>query len=225
MNCEEQIKKDVKPNLFQHPYRRRNGLSATLKRAQDGSFKILFFLSVSLIASCKSPEQVAAVRGDAWAKKVEARNLQNLYRVDEVLFRSEQPSSLAMQELEQNGIKTVLNLRRVKNDPQPKEVDLKWEHVRINTWTISYNDVLAALKVIDRAEKPVLVHCKHGSDRTGCVVAAWCLVKHNCTKQEAIEELRHGGYHFHERYFKNIIRLVNSLDVDRLKNDLQNAHL
>jgi protein tyrosine/serine phosphatase len=180
-------------------------------------WSVIFLL---ILVSCHAPEQVAAVRGDSWAKKVEVRNLQNFYRVDEVLYRSEQPSTLAMRELEQNGIKTVLNLRRVKSDPQPNELKIKFKHVRINTWTISYKDVLTALKVIDKAEKPVLVHCKHGSDRTGCVVAAWCLVKHNYSKQDAIEELRHGGYHFHERYFKNIIRLVNALDVEKLKKDL-----
>lgn len=193
---------------------------ATLKQVQGDVSLGLFFLCTVLMISCRAPEPVAAVRGDAWAKKTEAKNLQNFYQVDEVLFRSEQPSSLAIHELEQKGIKTVLNLRRVKNDPQPRNVKIKWEHIRINTWTISYNDVLVALKVIDKAEKPVLVHCKHGSDRTGCVVAAWCLVKHNRRKEDAIEELRHGGYHFHERYFKNIIRLVNALDVEKLKRDL-----
>jgi protein tyrosine/serine phosphatase len=182
--------------------------------------RLIPFCLLAFALSCKAPEQIAAVRGSGWAKKIEAKQLHNLYKVDEVLYRSEQPSAAAMQELEQMGIKTVLNLRNAKNDPQPKMVNLKWVHVRINTWTISYDDLVKSLREIEKAEKPVLVHCKHGSDRTGAVVAAWDILKHNYTKEQAVEELRHGGYHFHEKYFKNIIRLLNALDVDQLKKDL-----
>jgi len=188
-----------------------------VKRIVAGINAILFAF---LLSSCKTKETIELNRGVGWAKKVEATNLANLYKVDEVLFRSEQPSVEAVQELEQMGIKTVLNLRRVKNDRQEKGSKIKLVHVRINTWSISYKDVVASLREIEKAEKPVLVHCKHGSDRTGCVVAAWCMVKHNCTREQAIAELRKGGYHFHEKYFKNIIRLVNSLDVEQLKKDI-----
>ncbi len=187
------------------------------KRIVAGISAILFAF---LLFSCKTKEIIEPNRGEGWAKKVQAKTLVNLYQVDEVLYRCEQPTALAMKELEQQGIKTVLNLRKMKNDPQPGDAKLKWVHVRINTWTISYNDVLRALKEIEKAEKPLVVHCKHGSDRTGAVIAAWNIVKHNHSKEEAIRELRFGGYHFHEKYFKNIIRLVNSLDVEKLKKDL-----
>lgn len=181
---------------------------------------IAFFLFFAVFVSCKTKEIIEPNRGEGWAKKVEAETLVNLYKVDEVLYRCEQPTALAMKELGQHGIKTVLNLRKIKGDPQPKDATLRCVHVRINTWTISYNDVLRALKEIEKADKPVVVHCKHGSDRTGAVVAAWNIVKHNYSKEEAIRELRFGGYHFHEKYFKNIIRLINSLNVEQLRKDL-----
>ena len=199
----------------------------TLKRVQgDESYLFVFSkIAVTLflltaLTSCKTPEPAAALREDGWAKKVEAKNLNNLYKVDEVLYRSEQPDVLAMAELETLGIKTVLNLRKIKNDRQSKTTKLKLIHIRINTWTINYKDVVKSLREIEKAEKPVLVHCKHGSDRTGCVVAAWCMIKHNYTKEQAVNELRKGNYHFHEKYFKNIIRLINSLDVEKLKKDV-----
>lgn len=173
-----------------------------------------------VIAACHAPVQVAGARRPGWAVKVQARTLHNLYKVDDVLYRCEQPSAAAMHELQKQGVKTVLNLRRLKSDPRPHDAPLNWVHVRINTWTISYKDILKALAAIEKAPKPVVVHCKHGSDRTGCVVAAWCLVKHNYSKEQVIDELRYGGYHFHERYFKNIIRLIESLDVEQLKADL-----
>lgn len=182
--------------------------------------RLIAFGLLAFAPGCKTPEQVAATRGNGWAKKTEAKHLHNLYKVDEVLYRSEQPTTAAMKELEQMGIKTVLNLRNIKNDPKPQDVKLNWMHVRINTWTISYQDLVNSLREIEKAPKPVLVHCKHGSDRTGAVVAAWCLAKHNYSKDQAIEELRHGGYHFHEKYFKNIIRLLNELNVEQLKKDL-----
>jgi len=181
---------------------------------------VVYFFPFFFFVSCGTKESVPVDRQEGWAKKVEVNSLDNLYKVDEVLFRSEQPDVQAVQELQQMGIKTVLNLRRFKNDKKPANCPVSMVHVRINTWTISYNDVLTSLREIEKAEKPVLVHCKHGSDRTGAVVAAWCMVKHNCSKEQVIYELRKGGYHFHEKYFKNIIRLINSIDVEQLKKDM-----
>jgi hypothetical protein len=39
---------------------------------------------------------------------------------------------------------------------------------------------------------PIFVHCLHGSDRTGCIVALW-RIEHGWTVAEAIEEMREFG--------------------------------
>jgi tyrosine-protein phosphatase SIW14 len=67
------------------------------------------------------------------------------------------------------------------------------------------------------APKPVLVHCWHGSDRTGSVVAAYRIVFQNWTPAAALDELRHGGFGYHEKWFPNIITLFETLDADALR--------
>ena len=75
----------------------------------------------------------------------------------------------------------------------------------------------AALRQFRAAPKPVLVHCWHGSDRTGSVVAAYRIAFQNWTPAAALDELRHGGYGYHEKWFPNIIALFEKLDAAELR--------
>jgi len=52
-------------------------------------------------------------------------------------------------------------------------------------------------------------------------MAAYRIIKCGWTKEEAIKELREGGFGYHEKAYPNIIRLVNSLDIEKLKKDIQ----
>jgi len=181
-------------------------------------FKTNAVVFVLLLAVCC--KGYAQTRKDTWATKIPSSHLYNLYKVDDSLQRSEQPDKQAMQELAQTGVKSVLNLRKSKKDVQPKGIHLVLIHVGMKAGSISYDELVAALRAIEKAPKPVLVHCKHGADRTGCVVAAYCVIKHQYTKEEAIDELRNGGYNFHEKWYPNIIALLNSLDVEQLRKDV-----
>lgn len=84
---------------------------------------------------------------------------------------------------------------------------------------IKDNDVVAALRILRDCGKPVLVHCKHGADRTGLIVAMYRIVFQNWTKEEALDELLHGGFSFHP-VFKNIPQYIMKMDVDLLKKQL-----
>ncbi len=183
--------------------------------------KIVYFslvLSVSLHCGV-SPE--IASRPTFWAKKMQNTEFNNLYSVDDNLFRSDQPSKYGMKELEKIGIKTVLSVRNLRNDKaEVKGTNIKLSQYRINTWTINYKEVVEALKIIKESPKPVLIHCKHGSDRTGCIVAAYRIAFQNWTKEEAINEFLGGGFGYHEDIFKNVLRLIKNIDVEKLKSDL-----
>jgi tyrosine-protein phosphatase SIW14 len=152
------------------------------------------------------------------AVKVESEFLYNLHRVDENLFRSEQPGAAAMKDLEKIGISSILNLRRTKTDKRKaRNTELELRHVRINTWTINYAEVVNALQEIKDAPKPVLVHCMHGSDRAGAVVAAYRIAFNGWSKEQALEELRFGGFGFHEKWFPHIVRLIENIDEQELR--------
>jgi protein tyrosine/serine phosphatase len=178
-------------------------------------------LAVSSFSACSSSKVVSVEREDEWSDKVPVDGLSNLYQVDEFLYRSEQPNKKDMAALEQFGIKSVLNLRRIQDDErEAKNTSLNLNHVPIKTFKMSYDEVLASIRFIDSADKPVLVHCLHGSDRTGVVVATYRILKQGWTKEAAIKEFKEGGYGYHEKWFPNLIELLESLDVEKLRSDL-----
>jgi tyrosine-protein phosphatase SIW14 len=176
------------------------------------SFLLVVLLAVNVHVNAQSERQLAV--------KIEAENLYNLHKVDDVLYRSEQPAANGMSELEMIGLKSVVNLRRTRKDNRKaRKTNLELHHVRINTWTIDYENLVAALKAIDRAQKPVLIHCMHGSDRAGAVTAAYRIAFNGWTKEEALKELRFGGFGFHESWFPNIVQLIESIDEQQLRKD------
>ena len=57
-------------------------------------------------------------------------------------------------------------------------------------------DVLTALRAIQSAQArgPVLMHCKHGSDRTGLMSAMYRVVVEGWSKEDALKEMTQGGF-------------------------------
>lgn len=151
-------------------------------------------------------------------------NFNNLFKINDSLYRSEQPSKHGMLELQSLGILSVLNLRNNRSDKRKLGVtNLNGFHIPINTWKLSYADILESLRVIQTSKKPILVHCWHGSDRTGAVVAAYRMVYENWSKEAAITEFMNKKFGYHEKWFPGILTLLKSLDIDLLRNDLKSV--
>ena len=158
------------------------------------------------------------VRPDTWAKPVIGSELENFYKIDDILYRCEQPDDDGMEELEAFGIKSILNFRDHHDDEgEAEDTKLKLYRVEMNAGSITYAQVIESLRIIHNAPKPVAIHCWHGSDRTGCVAAAYRVVFQGWSKADAIDELRHGGYGFHASFYGNIPRLINVLDAEEAK--------
>ena len=185
-------------------------------------YKFFYFSLFGIfLLSCQETKQVTSNRPDEWAQKVNEKGFSNLYKVDERVFRSEQPHHKEMHKLKTMGVSAVLNLRHTRNDNwKSRGIELKLEHVRINTWKISYDELVAATSILMRSKEPILVHCRHGSDRTGAIIACYRIVKFNWTREEAIKEMIEGGYGFHEKTFPNIVQLLRSLDAEKFKTDV-----
>ena len=119
------------------------------------------------------------------------------------------------------GIKTVLNLRRHHSDEyEAKHTDLKLERIKMNPGKIRDEDIIQALKIIKNSPKPILVHCWHGSDRTGVVIAMYRLVFENYSKDEAIRELRERKYGYHEAVYGNIVKYIENVDIEKMKEEI-----
>lgn len=64
----------------------------------------------------------------------------------------------------------------------------------------SYSDIKkipTVLEMIESASTRVLVHCHHGSDRTGVVIACWRIKHKGWTADRAIAEMRKYGNAFY----------------------------
>lgn len=153
--------------------------------------------------------------------KFVSKFVDNLHYVSDSVYRSDQPNRKAFKELENYGFKTIINFRRFWNDKsKARDTDLNLVHLPMRTAKITEADIVEALKAIDSAQKPVLVHCWHGSDRTGVVVAAYRIVFENWTKEDAISEFRYTDFGYHESWYPHLISLLENLDVKAIQQEL-----
>jgi len=181
---------------------------------------ILYTLLIMSVPGIIASPFMQETRNPKWAIKVNNISLNNMYWIDEGIYRSEQPSGKEFPELENFGIKEVLNLRSHHTDDSEAEgTNIKLHQVKMNAHKTSLRKIVQALKIIQNREGPILIHCQHGSDRTGLVVAMYRIVFQNWTKEEAIEELKNGGYGYHSIYF-NIIRFINNADISNIRKEL-----
>jgi tyrosine-protein phosphatase SIW14 len=158
------------------------------------------------------------------AEKVNLQPFNNLYKINDSIYRSEQPTKKGMQALQQLGIKTVLNFRNHHNDVgETKHTRLVIERLPQNTNKISQEFIISALKIIQQSKKPILIHCLHGSDRTGVVIAAYRMVYENWTKEEAIAELREKQFGYHETWFPHIVTVLTDLNVAYIRSEVLNS--
>ena len=160
----------------------------------------------------------AAERDPTWAAKIEQPGLPNLHRVAPNLYRSAQPTAGGFQAAEKLGVKTVINLRAWHSDDEEAAgTKLRIEHIRFKTWHPEDEEVVRFLQIVTRrGHGPWLVHCQHGADRTGTMIAIYRIAVQGWKKDDAIREMTSGGFGYHA-IWSNLIRYLRALDIDALK--------
>jgi len=194
------------------------------------STPLLLLVSASaLIGGCTTTAPAAAgPRPASWATPVVASpGLPNLYRVNASLYRSAQPSRAGFVFLESSPrlaigdppINTVVSLRAFNDDSSLVATSsaLRLEEISFKTWHPENEDVVRFLRIATTpALQPVLVHCQHGSDRTGTMVAVYRIVVEGWTKAQATDEMVNGGFGFHP-VWQQLLRYIDALDVDAIR--------
>ena len=159
-----------------------------------------------------------AYRPETWAQPVKLAGVPNLYRISAELYRGDQPSPQGMQNLKTLGLKTIINLRSFHSDrDEIGGTGLAYEHIYMKAWHPEEKEVVRFLKIVtDPRRAPVLVHCQHGADRTGTMIAVYRIAVQGWSKAEAIREMTQGGFGFHPTW-SNLPRWIQKLDIDHIK--------
>ena len=185
----------------------------------------LAFLGL-LLSGCGSSDESAggaapegALRPAQWAQPVEGHpGLPNFHRVSDILYRGAQPDEEGFAELKRLGIKTVVNLRSLHSDrSECEEEGLDYVKISAQAWDAEEEEVVDFLRIVaDPERRPVFVHCQHGADRTGMMVAVYRLVEQGWSKEDAIREMTEGGFGYHT-IWEGLIEYLRDLDVDALR--------
>jgi protein tyrosine/serine phosphatase len=116
--------------------------------------------------------------------------------VEPGLYRSGRPGCASYARLRALGIRTILNLegRRVARGERRRAAqfpEIRVVNVPLSGWhQPSFEQLDDALQVLATAPRPILVHCRHGEDRTGVVVAAYRVALEQRSVPEAAREAR-----------------------------------
>jgi protein tyrosine phosphatase (PTP) superfamily phosphohydrolase (DUF442 family) len=188
-----------------------------MRRKSLAPVLVLFLCAgTALAAGASGP----AERPSEWAVSVASTTVQNLYKIEDGFYRGARPTADGFKELAGLGVKTVIDLSSGGDEPLVKDGSLRLVHVPMHAWSLRDDRVLEALKVMaDPANRPLMVHCQHGADRTGALVALYRVVVQGWTKEKAVEEMARGGYH-HSSLFRNLDRYVMRADADKLRKAL-----
>lgn len=204
-------------------------LISDIHRVRASAIVVVVAGMLALLAetAIATPE-VLAKRPENWAMPLSVNSgLPNLNRVSSTLYRSAQPTTEGFEFLSKHSslaigdrpIKTIVSLRAFNDDSSMVSEDstLRLEQIRFKTWHPEDEDVVKFLRIVTTpALQPVLVHCQHGADRTGTMVAIYRIAYQGWSKKEAIEEMTQGGFNFHPMW-KNLLYYIEALDVNTIK--------
>jgi protein tyrosine/serine phosphatase len=157
-----------------------------------------------------------------WAQSVEVQY--NLYQMSPTLYRSALPDQGAVPLLQKLKVATVINFLPESDSSWLSTPDIAQVQLPYRTNHVDDADVLKALRTIQTAEAkgPVLMHCKHGSDRTGLMAAMYRVVVQGWSKEDALSEMTQGGFG-DSTHFKDGVRYMMQADVDKLRTALANG--
>ncbi|MBN2529207.1 MAG: tyrosine-protein phosphatase [Deltaproteobacteria bacterium] len=141
-----------------------------------------------------------------------------MYQITGTVYRGAQPTQEGIASLHRMGIKTVISLRRFHDDTDKTAAvnlsdKLTLFHLPMNAWDVSIDDIVQFLRIVrNEANHPVFFHCKHGSDRTGTMAAAYRMVVEGWTATDAVQEMKRGGFGYHT-IWRGLPKTLLDMDV------------
>jgi len=181
------------------------------------------YTAVSVASAAQNPDspEVEELIKSGKAVRIKLSGCPNLCKVSDTLYRGAQPTREGFENLKKLGIKTVISLRDHHSDEELLAgTELNYIPLSSDTWEVTPDRIADFLQVATTPDAaPVFVHCLHGADRTGTMVASYRIVVQNWEKNRAIREMTHGGFGYHPIWME-LPNILRSLDVEALKTQI-----
>lgn len=121
----------------------------------------------------------------------------NMVEIAPGVWRSNHPTFRRWKKLKKMGIKSILNLRAISNKPPYQTEARVCDRLGLKLLTASLSagaapekeKILKLIEAFRTIEKPFLMHCKSGADRTGLASAIYLLAIENRPLDEARQML------------------------------------
>lgn len=133
------------------------------------------------------------------------QEIPNFHEVHPWLFRGGQPRRDGMRELYDMGVRTVIDLRCDPNQIASEQQICEEHGMRFVSMPMvtsrkpTQQQINNFLSVVDNAHKTsdggaVFVHCHHGSDRTGTMIAIYRMLRDHYSYSQAYNEMLRYGF-------------------------------
>ncbi len=164
--------------------------------------RYLVLFSLLVIMVCSAGERGLPTR----------EGIRNFGKVNDALYRGAQPDAPAIANLKRLGVKSIVSLRTPGKDWKMEAAAAQAHGLICTNFPLSgihspkgdqVQEVLATIKTLPA---PVFVHCQHGCDRTGTIVACYRILYEKWSNQEALQEAERYGISSFERGMKQFIR-------------------
>jgi hypothetical protein len=178
----------------------------------------IILVTALFLAATVSLAADSIIRPANWARPMMLPGLVNFYQVTTNLYRGAQPTAEGMVGLQGLGVRSVISLRTLRSDRHELHgTGLKSVSLGMVPWRVKADEVVKFLKTATSTNNlPAFVHCEYGADRTGLMCAMYRIVVCDWTKQEAIAEMKDGGFHF-SPVWKNLVSFIEAADVAAYK--------
>jgi len=147
-------------------------------------------------------------------------HIPNLRKVHPWLFRGGQISAKSISTLKDLDIKTVICLRSTGKEIAAEKLMVEEAGLKFISLPMTYlcwpsiELINEFFQIIEKEEnRPIYLHCKHGCDRTGMMIAFWRMAQEHWTFSSAYDEMKACGFHrFKMRHFKWAVKRFSKRD-------------
>jgi protein tyrosine/serine phosphatase len=158
------------------------------------------------------PRDQASLLEPRFARRLtDARGVAYAAEVAPGLYRGGQPNAEGIAWLKSMGVKTVLNLRHYHGDTEKRQVEsagLRYERMAVSSSDAPTTEEVSQFLAIarDPARRPLYVHCQHGVDRTGAMMAVYRMEDEGWSNLEAYAEMEYFDAHRIWQDLRNFVK-------------------